>query len=107
MTKHHTPTPATEQAAKSCTVVYQRAALDNALQAAEKAAQQLEQYLKAHCEGLPPGAYFFTEPGDFFTDWQLQVCQGTERRNLDAARLLAHIEQHGQVTAAELQSFEV
>lgn len=92
MTKHHTTNPAT--------------ALNNALQTAERAAQQLEDWLKQHVTGLPPGTYFYAEPGDFFISWRLEVCHGHERRELDAGRLIANIQADGQMTAAELKDYE-
>lgn len=82
-------------------------ALTDALQTAETAAMRLADWIGQHVTGLPPGAYFYATPGDFFTDFRLELCQGTERRELDAARLIDALQTAGQLTAAELQSFEI
>jgi hypothetical protein len=93
MTKHHTATPAQ--------------ALDDALQTAESAAMRLADWIGQHVAGLPPGAFFYVTLGNFFTEWRLELCQGTERRELDAARLIDALQTAGQLTAAELREYEL
>lgn len=85
----------------------QIAKLESCLDNLRQAANATEKWLKAHIADMPGHCSFYITAGETLNGWTLEISIGTNRHELAASSLIAHIEQYGKINFDELMDYEV